>query len=61
MRVVSILGMGLTFSAAVLLIVAAEWLWAGVSVGAFGPFLVMMYMVDRLIPDPHTHETNDPS
>ena len=61
MRVVSILGMGLTFSAAVLLIVAAEWLWAGVSVGAFAPFLVMMYMVDRLIPDPRAHEANDPS
>lgn len=61
MRVVSILGMGLTFSAAVLLIVAAEWLWAGVSVGAFIPFVVMMYMVDRLIPDPRAPEANDPS
>ena len=51
MRVVSILGMGLTFSAAVLLLVAAEWLWAGVSAAAFVPFLVMMYLVDRMIPD----------
>ena len=52
MRVVSILGMGLSFSAAVLLLVAAEWLWAGVSIAAFVPFLVMMYLVDRMIPDP---------
>ena len=46
------LGMGLSFSAAVLLFVAAEWLWAGVSTAAFVPFLVMMYVVDRMIPDP---------
>ncbi len=52
MRVVSILGMGLSFSAAVLLIVAAEWLLAGISSAVFVPFLIMMYSVDRMIPDP---------
>ncbi len=52
MRVVSILGMGLSFSAAVLLLVAAEWLLAGISTAAFVPFLIMMYAVDRMIPDP---------
>ncbi len=54
MRVVSILGMGLAFSAAVLLLVAAEWLLAGISVAAFAPFVAMMYIVDRMIPDPQT-------
>jgi hypothetical protein len=52
MRVVSILGMGLSFSAAVLLFVAAEWLLAGISTAAFVPFLIMIYGVDRMIPDP---------
>ena len=51
MRVVSILGMGLASAAAVLLLVGAEWLWAGVSVVAFVPFLLMMYLVDRMIPE----------
>ena len=50
LRVVSILGMGLAFSAAVLLLVAAEWLWAGISVAALAPFVGMMYLVDRMIP-----------
>ena len=54
LRVVSILGMGLTSSALVLLLVAAEWLWAGVSAVAFVPFLGMMYLVDRMIPDPRS-------
>ncbi len=52
LRVVSILGMGLTSSAAVLLLVGAEWLWAGVAAVAFVPFLGMMWLVDRMIPDP---------
>ena len=52
LRVLSILGMGITVSAAVLLLVGAEWLWAGVSAAAFVPFLVMMWVVDRMIPDP---------
>ncbi|MCY3920749.1 MAG: hypothetical protein OXI03_08955 [Chloroflexota bacterium] len=54
LRVVSILGMGLTSSAAVLLLVGAEWLWAGVAVVAFVPFLAMMWLVDRMIPDPRS-------
>ncbi|HJN92442.1 MAG TPA: hypothetical protein QGF05_06920 [Dehalococcoidia bacterium] len=47
-RVIAILGMGLTFSAAVLLIVAAEWLLAGIAIAAFLPFLATMYFVDRI-------------
>ena len=54
LRVVSILGMGLTSSAAVLLLVGAEWLWAGVAAAAFVPFLGMMWLVDRMIPDPRS-------
>ena len=38
LRVIAILGMGLSFSAAVLLIVAAEWLLTGIAVAAFVPF-----------------------
>ena len=52
LRVVSILGMGLSSSAAVLLLVGAEWLWGGIAVGAFVPFMLIMYVVDRMIPDP---------
>ena len=48
LRVIAILGMGLTFSAAVLLIVAAEWLLAGILSAAFLPFMGVMYFVDRL-------------
>ena len=48
MRVIAIMGMGLTFSAAVLLIVAAEWLLAGIFSAAFVPFMGLMYFVDRL-------------
>lgn len=58
MRVVSILGMGLSFSAAVLLIVAAEWLLAGISSAVFVPFLIMMYAVDRMIPDPQAQASD---
>ncbi len=47
-RVIAILGMGLSFSAAVLLLVAAEWVLTGIAVAAFVPFLGMMYFVDRL-------------
>jgi hypothetical protein len=54
LRVISILGMGLTSSAAVLLLVGAEWLWAGVAIVAFAPFLGMMWLVDRMIPDPRS-------
>ena len=51
LRVVSILGMGLTISGCVLALVAAEWWWAiGTGVG-FVPFMLMMGVVDRLIPD----------
>ena len=51
LRVVSILGMGLTVSGCVLALVAAEWWWAiGTALG-FLPFLAMMALVDRLIPD----------
>ena len=49
MRVVSILGMGLTFSACLLALVGAEWIWAlGMGLG-FLPFLGMMYFVDRIM------------
>lgn len=48
LRVIAILGMGLSFSAAVLLIVAAEWLLTGIAVAAFVPFVAMMYYVDRI-------------
>ena len=52
LRVISILGMGLTVSGCVLALVAAEWWWAlGTALG-FLPFLAMMAVVDRLIPDP---------
>ena len=52
LRVVSILGMGLTVSGCVLALVAAEWWWALGTALAFLPFLAMMAVVDRLIPDP---------
>ncbi len=48
LRVVAILGMGLTFSAAVLLLVAAEWVLAGIFAALFVPFVGAMYFVDRL-------------
>ncbi len=48
LRVIAILGMGLSFSAAVLLIVAAEWVLAGIAAGVFVPFVGIMYFVDRL-------------
>ena len=51
LRVVSILGMGLTFSGCVLALVAAEWWWAIGTGIAFLPFMLMMTIVDRLIPD----------
>ncbi len=51
LRVVSILGMGLTFSGCVLALVAAEWWWAIGTGAAFVPFMLMMGIVDRLIPD----------
>lgn len=51
LRVVSILGMGLTFSGCVLALVAAEWWWALGTGIAFVPFMLMMNVVDRLIPD----------
>ena len=51
LRVVSILGMGLTFSGCVLALVAAEWWWAIGTGIAFVPFMLMMSIVDRLIPD----------
>jgi len=51
LRVISILGMGLTFSGCVLALVAAEWWWAiGTGIG-FVPFMLIMGIVDRLIPD----------
>ena len=52
LRVISILGMGLTVSGCVLALVAAEWWWAIGTAAAFLPFLGMMAIVDRLIPDP---------
>ena len=52
LRAVSILGMALAFSAGVLLLVAAEWLWAGVALGLFVPFASMLFIVERWIPDP---------
>ncbi len=51
LRVVSILGMGLTISGCVLALVAAEWWWAIGTGVAFVPFMLMMGIVDRLIPD----------
>lgn len=52
LRVVSILGMGMASSLAILLLIAAEWLWAGIAAAAFAPSLSLMYVVDRLIPSP---------
>ncbi len=61
LRVVSILGMGLTVSGFVLALVGAEWWWAlGTALG-FVPFLVMMAVVDRLIPDPSAWQPAPPS
>ncbi len=57
MRVISILGMGLTFTACVLLLVAGEWVFAVISAVIFIPFLLMMYVVDRMIPDPKPKKT----
>ncbi len=51
LRVISILGMGLTISGCVLALVAAEWWWALGAGLAFVPFVLMMGIVDRLIPD----------
>ena len=51
LRVVSILGMGLTISGCVLALVAAEWWWAIGTRVAFVPLMLMMGVVDRLIPD----------
>lgn len=51
LRVISILGMGLTFSGCVLALVAGEWWWALGTGLAFVPFVLMMGIVDRLIPD----------
>ena len=51
LRVVSILGMGLTFSGCVLALVAAEWWWTIGTGVAFVPFMLIMGIVDRLIPD----------
>lgn len=59
MRVISILGMGLTFTACVLLLVAGEWLFAVISAVVFVPFLLMMYAVDRMIPDPNSKRMNE--
>ena len=50
LRVISILGIGLSLGALVLFLVGAEWLWAGVSAAAAVPFFGMMYVVERLIP-----------
>ena len=55
LRVISILGMGLTVSGLVLALVAAEWAWALGSGLGFLPFLAMMYVVDRMIPDPRAN------
>jgi len=51
LRVVSILDMGLTFSGCVLALVAAEWWWALGTGRTFIPFMLIMGIVDRLIPD----------
>ncbi len=51
LRVVSILGMGLACSGFVLALVAAEWWWAVGTGAAFVPFMMIMGIVDRLIPD----------
>lgn len=59
LRVVSILGMGLTVSGCVLAIVGAEWWWALGTAFAFLPFLAMMAIVDRLIPDPNASRRSD--
>ena len=61
LRVFSILGMGLTFSGCVLALVAAEWWWAVGTGLAFIPFMGMMAIVDRLIPDlSHLAEEHGP-
>ena len=61
LRVISILGMGLTVSGCVLALVGAEWWWAlGTALG-FLPFLGMMAIVDRLIPDPAAWRPPDDS
>ena len=61
LRVISILGMGLSFSAAVLLTVAAEWIWAVAAAVSFVPFLGMMHVVGRMIPDPESYRASAPS
>ena len=60
LRVVSILGMGLTVSGCVLALVGAEWWWALGTALAFIPFLAMMAIVDRLIPDPTSWRDPNP-
>jgi len=60
LRVVAILGMGMTFSAGVLLLVAAEWLLAGIAIAGFVPFVAVMYFVDRLWLAAE-HETSEPA
>ena len=59
LRVIAILGMGLTVSGCVLALVGAEWWWALGTALAFLPFLAMMAIVDRLIPDPNAWRDSD--
>ena len=45
-RIVSIIGMGFTAAAAILLAIVPSW-WAAVSAAAFLPFLAMIVLVAR--------------
>lgn len=45
-RILSIIGMGFTAAAAILLAIIPSW-WAAVAAGAFVPFLVLIIVVER--------------
>lgn len=46
-RILSILGMGFTAAAAILLAIIPEWLLAGLALAAFFPFLALIVLVER--------------
>ena len=46
-RILSIIGMGFTAAAAILLVIIPEWLLAGLALVAFVPFLLLIVVVER--------------
>ncbi|MBE7519167.1 MAG: hypothetical protein HS107_07950 [Thermoflexaceae bacterium] len=46
-RILAVIGMGLTAAVAILLALVPEWLWAGLAVLAFLPFLGLIVLVER--------------